>query len=167
MWEVPVALPRGATELERIADISSLPVVDRQQICAVAYQGRVACFDLANGSMLWSRDVSSSVGMDVDSSHVYVSDDKGSVLAFDRQTGASLWKQDKLANRRLTRPLVVGSQVAVADFQGFVHLLDRNDGAFAGRIATDGSPVVGELRRLGDGLLVQTSKGGVFALTKH
>ena len=40
-----MALPRGATELERVADVMGNPVVDERQVCAVAYQGRVACFD--------------------------------------------------------------------------------------------------------------------------
>jgi outer membrane protein assembly factor BamB len=166
LWEVTVALPKGATELERIADITSLPVVDGRQICAAAYQGRVACFDLSNGNMLWARDISSSAGIDVDARSVYVSDDKGTVHAFDRQSGASQWKQDKLGNRGLTRPLVLDKHVAVADFQGYVHLLGREDGAFAARLATDGAAVLGEPRRLADGLLVQTRNGGLFALAK-
>jgi outer membrane protein assembly factor BamB len=46
-WEGVVAIPRGATELERVADITSLPAIDGQRVCAVAFQGRVACFDPA------------------------------------------------------------------------------------------------------------------------
>lgn len=166
LWEVTVALPKGATELERISDITSVPVVDGRHICAAAFQGRVACFDLSNGSMLWARDLSSSAGIDMDDRSVYVSDDKGVVHAFDRQTGASQWKQEKLTNRGLSRPLVLGKQVAVADVQGYVHLLGRDDGAFAARLATDGSAVLSEPRRLAGGLLVQTRNGGLFALAR-
>jgi outer membrane protein assembly factor BamB len=39
-----------------MADITSLPVVGSRATCAVAYQGRVACFDMSNGSTLWTRD---------------------------------------------------------------------------------------------------------------
>jgi outer membrane protein assembly factor BamB len=48
-WEAAVGDPRGATELERIADISGVPVVAGSDICAVAYQGKVACLDMASG----------------------------------------------------------------------------------------------------------------------
>ena len=65
-WEATVALPRGATELERVTDISSLPVVDGRMICATAYQGRTACFEIASGNLLWARDVSSSAGLAMD-----------------------------------------------------------------------------------------------------
>jgi hypothetical protein len=73
-------------------------------ICAAAFQGRVACFDLGTGNLIWSRDISSAAGVAIDSRYVYVSDDKGAVHALDKASGASLWKQDKLFLRRLTAP---------------------------------------------------------------
>ena len=45
--EVPVANPRGATELERIADVAGLTVLDGANTRAAAVQGKVACFELA------------------------------------------------------------------------------------------------------------------------
>ena len=167
LWEVTVAQPKGATELERIADLTSLPLIDDKEVCAVAYQGRVACFDIGNGNQLWSREMSSIAGMVADAKSVYVSDDKGAVQAFDRASGASLWKQDKLALRKLSRPLVVGSHVAVGDYQGVVHLLRREDGAFAARVDTDGSAIVADLQptgKIGD-FVVQTKNGGIYALS--
>ena len=164
VWEVAVALPKGSTELERVADVTSSPVVSGNTVCAAAFQGRVACFDGNSGNTIWSRDMSSSAGLDIDSRYVYVSDDKGAVHALDAKSGASIWKQDKLSNRGLSRPLALGNQVAVADYQGVVHLLRREDGAFAARANTDGSAVRAEPVRLGAGLLVQTAKGGLYAL---
>jgi outer membrane protein assembly factor BamB len=164
IWEVAVAQPKGSTELERVADLTSSAVVDGREICAAAFQGRVACFDIATGNLLWSRDISSSAGIDMDKQRVYVSDDKGMVHAFARESGASLWKQDKLFMRRLSRPIALGSRVAMADFQGVVHLLNAENGAFVARAKTDGSAVRAEPQRFGDGFVVQTSDGGVFAL---
>jgi outer membrane protein assembly factor BamB len=134
LWEISIAQPKGATELERVADITSTPVIDIRNACAVAFQGRAACIDMSNGSNLWSREISSSAGLDIDSKAVYVSDDKGTVQAFDRFTGASLWKQAGLANRGLSRPISLGNHIAVGDAQGYVHVLRRDDGAFAARI---------------------------------
>lgn len=167
VWEATVALPKGATELERVADVTSSPVVDGREVCATAYQGRVACFDLASGNHLWSREISSTAGIDIDAGRVYVSDDKGAVHAFDRSNGASVWKQDKLFMRRLSRPVAAGSFVAVGDYQGIVHLLRRDDGAFAARINTDGGGIAAEPQRLERGFLVQTRNGGVYALTAN
>jgi outer membrane protein assembly factor BamB len=164
VWEVTVALPRGSTELERVADVTSLPVVSGSTVCAAAFQGRVACFDSGSGNALWSRDMSSSAGLDMDNRYVYVVDDKGAVHALDRSSGASVWKQDKLAQRGLSRPLALGSHVVVADYQGVVHLLRREDGAFAARATTDGGAVRAEPVHFGKGVLVQTANGGLHAL---
>ncbi len=163
-WEGTVALPRGATELERVADISSLPVMDDQQSCAVAFQGRVACFDLRKGTPNWSRNISSAAGMAIDDRNVYVTDDTSAVVAFEKKTGASQWKQDKLFGRRVSAPVAVGKYVAVGDFQGYVHILSREDGAFAARIATDGSAIIAPPLRLDGNILVQTGGGGVFTI---
>jgi len=163
-WEATVALPKGATELERMADISSLPVIDGAQICAVAYQGRVGCFDLLKGSPNWTRDSSSISGLTVDDRNVYVTDDKSAVVAFEKRAGASLWKQDKLYGRYASAPVAIGRFVAVGDYQGYVHFLSREDGSFVARIATDGSPIIAPPLSLGHGILVQTRNGGVYAI---
>lgn len=165
-WEGIVALPRGATELERVADITSLPVIDFPRICAVAFQGRVACFDVQRGSLLWARDASSLAGIALDARHLYYTDDRGAVLALDKTNGASVWKQDKLADRRVSAPLALGRHVVIGDFEGYVHLLSAEDGSFAARIATDGTAISAPPVALGwSSFLVQTRDGGVFAIT--
>lgn len=165
VWEGAVALPKGATELDRVADIVASPVVDGRQICAVAYQGRVACFDMGQGgAMIWSRDFSSAVGLALDSRYLFVTDDKGAVHALDRLSGSSLWKQDKLVNRRLSGPAVRRGLVAVADAEGIVHFLSREDGSFAARQKTDGTPVRTPVQLLGSSFLVQTAGGNVSAI---
>lgn len=167
LWEATVALPRGTTELERIADVASEPVIADGQICAAAFQGRVACFDLDTGRQQWAREVSSLAGLAIGPRAVFVSDDKGVVHAFDRTNGASLWRQDKLARRQLTRPLVLGSRLAIADFEGILHLLSATDGALLARHASDGSAIRAAPQALpGPGaLVVQTKNGALLALS--
>lgn len=165
VWEGAVALPKGATELDRVADVVASPVVDGRLICAVAFQGRVACFDMGQGgAMTWSRDLSSVTGLAMDSRYIFISDDKGVVYALDRQSGSSLWKQDKLKNRRLSAPIVTRGLVAVADAEGIVHFMSREDGSFAARQKTDGTPVRAPLQMLGAAVLVQTTGGYVSAI---
>ncbi|WP_300453429.1 outer membrane protein assembly factor BamB [Accumulibacter sp.] len=165
LWEGTVALPKGATELDRVADVTSVPVIDGRMICAAAFQGRVSCFDLGNGNLIWGRDISSAAGLSIDSRYVYVTDDKGAVHALDKASGASIWKQDRLFLRKLTAPLVRRNLVVVGDVQGVVHFLSRDDGSFAARLNTDGSPIQAPLRPFGsNALVVQTRNGRVLAI---
>lgn len=164
LWEVTVSLPRGATELERIADVTSAPMLGPKQVCAAAYQGRLGCFDPSSGNAIWTRDISSIAGMATDGRAVYVTDDKGAVHALDINTGASIWKQDKLQQRGVGRPLVVGTHVVVADSKGLVHLLRRSDGDFAARLSTGSAAVRADLQRLSDtSFLVQNVAGELTA----
>jgi len=165
LWELTVALPKGSTELERMADVTSLPVLGEREVCTAVFQGRVSCVDLATGNSLWAKDLSSRAGLDMDERFVYISDDKGAIHAIDRITGSSLWKQDKLFMRGLSRPLAIGSRVVVADAQGVLHVLRREDGSFVGRASTDGSPIQADPQRIRGGFLVQTRNGGLFAYT--
>jgi outer membrane protein assembly factor BamB len=165
VWEGPVAQPKGATELDRVADVVAPPVVEGRQICAVAFQGKVACFDMGQGgALVWSRELSSATGLALDGRYLFVTDDKGAVHALDRLTGSSLWKQDKLLNRRVSGPAVLRGLIAVADGEGFVHFLSREDGSFAGRLKTDGTPVRSSVQLLGSNFLVQTAGGDVSVI---
>jgi outer membrane protein assembly factor BamB len=96
---------------------------------------------------------------------VYLSEDTGSVLALDRNTGASVWKQDKLAYRNLSGPLATKDYVVVGDFEGQVHFLKFEDGSFAARVATDGGAIAAAPKAIDDKVLIQTRKGGIYAIS--
>ncbi len=162
LWEATVAVSRGATELERVSDVVGNPVIDERQICAVAYQGRVACFDRRNGTLLWARDTSSNSGLAMDERNVYVTDDKDAVTAYDKTSGRAGWRQDKLARRAVTAPLSLGAWVVVADGEGYVHVLSADDGSFVARAKLDSAARVAPID-IGPGFVVQSTKGSVTA----
>jgi outer membrane protein assembly factor BamB len=164
LWEATLAQPKGANELERITDIAAAPSVTSDQACAVTFQGRIGCYDLARGSLLWSRDASSSVALAVDPITIYMSDARSTVFAMDKNTGATIWKQDKLFARQASAPVQTGLFVAVGDFEGYIHFLDRDDGGFAVRLSTDGSAIKARPIRLGQNILVQTTQGSLYAV---
>lgn len=165
LWELAVASPRGVTELERITDVVGTPVTTRSEICAVAYQGRAGCFDLANGRALWSREFSSSTGLARDTRFVFITDDNDIVHGLDAFSGANVWKQDAMKRRQLTRPIVTAGFVVVGDVEGYVHALDRENGNFVARTRTDGTAIVADPQMLGlSRFVVQTRDGGIFAL---
>lgn len=164
-WEVAVGDPRGATELERIADVSGAPVMVGREVCAVAYQGRIGCVDAVTGATRWAKEFSSDVGLAADERFVFAADDRGVLNAFSRDTGASVWRNNKLANRRLSAPISFGRAVAVGDGQGYMHFLSREDGSFLARAGTDGSRIVAAPIVAGANVIFQTHAGAVLALT--
>ena len=163
-WEATVALPKGGTELERVADVVGDPVVQGREVCAATYQGRVGCYETASGRQVWARDISSLTGVSLDARYAFVADERGTLQAFDRTNGRSVWKQDKLANRQLSLPQPVGELIAVGDLEGYVHFVARETGAFVARYATRGGPVRAAPLPLPGGVLVQTQDGALHAL---
>jgi outer membrane protein assembly factor BamB len=163
-WEAPVGDPRGTTELERISDVSGLPSVSGNTVCAVAFQGRIGCFDAMSGAVHWVKDFSSTVGLGIDESYVFAADERGAVIEFARDSGAVLWRNDKMAYRQLSAPASVGNAVAVGDYQGYIHFLSRETGSLVARVATDGSPIVSNPIVVGGSVIFQTQAGSLVAL---
>ncbi len=166
-WEAAVARPKGASELERIADVTSLPVMDEQQVCAVAYQGRVACFEITTGNQIWAQDVSSNAGLAMDNHYLYVSENKGAMVAYDKTDGARIWTQSLLDGIRLSPPLVREARIVVGDSLGYVNLIRNDNGAIVARSLTDEGAIVTRPVPLPDGFAVQTMKGGIYAFGKN
>ncbi len=161
-WEAAVSIPRGANEIERIADVVGTPLVGGREVCAATFQGRLGCFDAASGRALWARDLSSPSGFDMDGQFVVAPDDRGDVHAFSRR-GASLWRQEALRRRELAAPLLLPRFVAIGDRTGLVHALERDDGEIAARLTTDGSRIVSAPVAAAGLAVVQTSAGGLYA----
>jgi outer membrane protein assembly factor BamB len=165
LWEASVAQPKGVTEIERIADITSLPVVDGPLVYAVAYQGRIAAVDRSTGRVVWNRDISSLSGLSAEDARIFVSHAAGSVYALDYTTGKTFWRQGALKNRQLTAPVPMGSLIAVGDLEGNVHFLSREDGAFAARVKTNNSAILPQMTLVNSTtVLAQSRDGGVFAI---
>lgn len=165
-WEGTVSVPRGATELDRVSDVVSVPAVQGPQMCAVAFQGRAACFDMQGGNQMWSREVSSVAGITMDDRRVFIPDEQGVVHAFDRTSGASVWRQDRLKYRTLSAPVALPMGLVVGDAEGFLHVLDRDTGEFVGRLNVGGNGVMSILPALGPNTAVlQTRSGALMAVT--
>jgi outer membrane protein assembly factor BamB len=168
-WDAPVTIPKGTTELERVADVMGKPVLANREICVASFQGRAGCFDINTGGPIWTREISTTTGIGVDGRGAYVSDESSVVQAFARSGGGSLWKADKLQYRKLTAPLAYNGSAVVGDLQGYLHWLSEDDGSIVGRTATDGSPLrVSPVLVTAQGtqrLIAQTAKGGIYAFT--
>ena len=160
-WEAVVAEPRGATEVERLADVVGAIAVGGRDACAAAFQGRLTCVDNSNGNLRWAREFAAGAGVSMDETRVYSVDRTGAVAAHARDGGASLWRNEKLAHRGLGTPLALPAALLVGDFKGYLHALRPDTGEFAARLSLDGA-ITAQPEPWGNGAIVQT-QGGTLA----
>lgn len=164
LWESTVVQPRGRNEIERLADVDVAPLVLPDAVYAAGYQGKLVAVNPRGGTVTWSRDVSTYTGLATDGVNIYVTDERGHVLAFDRQSGASVWKQEALRGRWLNAPVVHKGFVVVADFEGYVHWIDRSDGRLVTRTRAGRDPIRAPGVVADDMLFVASTSGTLFAL---
>lgn len=164
LWEIPVVYPRGRNEIERLVDIDVPAIIGKDLLFSAGYQGKLVAINLRTGRMEWSKKFSTHTGMGLDDQNIYLSDDSGNIVAFDQRTGASLWKQSQFTGRGVTAPAVLGKHLVVGDYQGYVHILDKDIGVQVGRYRLSSDAIVSRPVTQDDTLYVNNMGGDIAAL---
>jgi len=133
LWETEIAQASGRSELDRMVDIDSEPIIREGVIYVATFQGNIAAVDLQTGQLQWSRDIPSYAGLGLDPRHVYLTDDESNIWALERFSGSSVWKQESLKSRAATAPASIGNYVVIGDLEGYLHWLDSETGEFVAR----------------------------------
>ncbi len=163
LWEVRVAISQGRSEIERIVDVDGTMALIGGELYAASYQGRVVAIDVNAGRKLWQKDISSFSGVSQGFGNIYVTDEDGTLSAYLKNGSGLRWSQGALGYRELSRPTPVSSYVAVADFEGVVHLVSQVDGEFVGRVKAGGDGARANMLSDGNVLYVYTNKGKLIA----
>jgi len=133
VWDTALASPHGRTELDRLVDIDSSVRVLGDNVFAVGFQGRTAMLAIDSGQIWWAHDMSSERGLSLDDDNLFVTQSDGIVVALRQRDGSEVWRNDKLMRRGLSAPAVTSTAVAVADYQGYLHWLDKKTGMLVAR----------------------------------
>ena len=133
VWDTALASPHGRTELDRLVDVDSAVRVVGDNVFAAGYQGRTAMLALDSGQIWWAHDMSSYRGLTVDEENLYVTQSDGIVIAMRQRDGSEIWRNDRVARRAVSTPVVTTTAVVVADYQGYLHWLDKATGTLVAR----------------------------------
>jgi outer membrane protein assembly factor BamB len=134
VWLATVSQPHGRTEIERLSDVDGPLEVVNKDIYTVGYHGNVAMLALDSGQTWWSHKASSYRGLAMGADAAYMSTADGQIVALNRSNGSVIWRQRALFYRGLTAVAVGDDAVITADFQGYVHFLDKHTGAIIARV---------------------------------
>jgi outer membrane assembly lipoprotein YfgL len=163
-FDVSVGTPRGTNEVERLADlVGPLSRVD-DEACVRAFQFSVACLELNRGSVRWSRPQAGTQAVAANLQLVVGADSTDRLSAWKVENGDNVWRIDRFVNRGLSAPALWGDRIAVADAQGYLHILSQADGRTLTRTELD-APVAGAPLVVQGKLLLVTRKGTVYAFS--
>ncbi len=140
-WEERVAVPEGEYDIDRVIDVDGDLLLDGARILAASYQGNLMAFEVTSGRIVWGMEASSYHGMAQGFGNIYYCDDKSQINAVRDNSEDVVWENTDLVNREITAPTSIGNYIAVADFEGYVHLLSQIDGRIVGRIQADNDGV--------------------------
>lgn len=169
-WEQAIGTSKGTTDLERLVDVDSSPLINGKTVYSIAYNGNLVAIDMLSGRVMWKREYSSYRNLALDNRTIYLTDAKGTVSAVDAASGIERWSISELKNRQLTQPVVYKDTIAVADFEGYIHFIDRTSGELVARHRYFNGWVNGlegaqaKMSVADDMLYVQTRDGEVSAL---
>lgn len=164
-WEERVAVPEGQYDIERVIDVDGELLLDGSRILAASYQGNLMAFDISTGRIVWGLEASSYHGVDQGFGNIYYSDDKSHLIAVRDNSDDVVWQNEELQYRELTAPKTITNYVAVADFEGYLHLISQVDGRVVGRTQLDNDGIRAGLIVDEGKLIVFGNSGSLTALT--
>lgn len=167
IWETSVSLASGRSQLERMVDIDSEPVIVGSDIYVATFQGRLASVALEDGRITWARDISSYAGLTADEKNIYITDDQSNIWALERSSGNSVWKQENLFARRATAPATIGELVVVGDLEGYLHWMDKGNGEFVARTQFSKNPILAPPVAVEDIIYAYSRDGTLGAFTSN
>ena len=168
-WDSMLSMSSGRSDLDRLSDIDGNIAVVGQDVYAAGYQGLLSAIAAESGQTLWSREISSYVGVASDWNSIYTIRDDGEIIALRRNSGIEIWRNDDFLRRALTLPTPFNTAVVVGDYRGYLHFLSGIDGKQMARVRFGRDAITSKPLVMGNRLFIQSDNGniGAFEIVKN
>jgi len=165
LWKQRATVAQGRSEFERMTDVDGDLLLAGNALYVTSFQGFVVAFDVSTGRPIWRRELSSYQGPDEGLGNVYVSAADDELYAVTESDNELSWTQSALKYREITAPVTFANYVAVADGEGYLHVMSQRDGSFVARKKIDGDGVRSKLLAKGKVLYIYGNSGKLVAVT--
>ena len=160
-WVTEVGEASGSTELERVIDVDSAPVVFGDKVYAISARGNLVAIELKSGRILWKRQYSSHRQLSVYRNNIFITNTQGHIYALNRLNGIEQWSNLGLTNRNVTGPVIVDNYVVVGDYEGYLHWISQDTGEIVARHEVDSSGIH-STPTVADGIIYTQARDGTL-----
>ena len=162
LWEKPISVIKGSTELEKLMDSDSPAIAFNDIVFAANYNGSLTRFNIRGGEKAFSVDLSTSKPFILYKDTIIAVNSDDEIVAFDAINGSQTWKNSKYKFRRLTAPTLYDDYLYFGDIGGYLHKVDPATGEIVGLQSTT-LTAVSQIEAFANKLIVQDSAGSVSA----
>ena len=166
IWQQRISQPSGSTEIAKLNDVDSTPVIEGNLAYAIGYNGNVVALDLSNGQIVWRKEMGSTHSFLVDSQRLFVVDQNDNIRSVSKNGGTILWTQAGLLHRQLTDPVIYENYIVVGDFEGYLYWLDKDNGEIVAKTQVSSSGLISKPLVVDNKIVVQAKNGDIYAFTK-
>lgn len=167
IWQQRISQPSGSTEIAKLNDVDSTPVIEGNLAYAIGYNGNVVALDLSNGQIVWRKEMGSTHSFAVDSQNLFVVDQDDNVQAVSKNGGTVLWTQADLLHRQLTDPVLYENYIVLGDFEGYLYWLSKDNGEVVAKTQVSSSGLISKPLVVDNKVIVQAKNGDIYAFTKN
>ena len=141
-WEIPITTSKETSEIGRIVDIDGNFVFSGGIAFVATFQGDIAALDARSGRFIWKEKTSTANDLLSSRGKVILIDEKDQVIAYSQNNGDLEWINKDFYLRELTSPKKMKSLIVYGDFQGYLHVLDTNQGEQVARQRISRSKII-------------------------
>ena len=142
LWDAPISVLEGSSELENLIDADSAPILAKQLIFATNYQGNLTAFDIAQKRPVWNENASSFYSPIAVNNMIMVIQDDSSIISFSLNNLSKSWTSEEYLRRDLSNGAVYKNLLLVGDLEGYVHVINPLTGITVGRKKVTGKPIM-------------------------
>lgn len=138
LWSDSLAGVIRSTAISALSDIRGLPVVDRGQVFAASYAGRMVSIDLRSGGRIWDQNVGSLGTPWIAGDFIFVTTVESELACISRRDGRIRWvkplqrikdeKKPKSGRVIWTAPVLAGNQLFLANSLGLALVVSPETG---------------------------------------
>ncbi len=152
LWSDSLAGVIRSTAISALSDIRGLPVVDRGQVIAASYAGRLVSIDLRSGGRIWDQNVGSLGTPWVAGEFIFLTTVESELACINRRDGRIRWvkplqrlkdeKKPKSGRVIWTAPVLAGNQLFLANSLGQALVVSPETGDTVSTIEMPGAVFV-------------------------